>query len=189
MEERPCSITEIPEDVLQCIWEQVETNEDSLALALTCKQMASHGKKYGFLKAIQYSFKNSLTNCMKNYMNHHDSIRELHISNLAEPHEWFGEWPQKVILTRCSSKFLDVPFSPRLKTLVLKHCDIDGIRFESFPNIERIELVKFDVYPKSCLVEANCPEHGVTNLNRVYCRQISHCCENMFDKERWIRIY
>lgn len=148
MSEEPTRLLDLPEELIQHIWSFVDTNKDSLALALTCKELAAQGRKNGFLKAISYNWKMCLTSSIMGYIAHIDSLKELTINSCEDPHLWFsGDWPHTTRLINCRSDNLSPAESPRLRKLVMIDCQFKKIDFRKIPVLhEKTKKIGQDVF-------------------------------------------
>jgi hypothetical protein len=99
--------TQLSDDLLLSIWDQLSTNKESVTLLKVCKSFLSLGKENGFVRSITvgHAFDDgNMMNFIQRMSDNEKTVRKLTMFGVEDPHVWIpGMWPANVNFDSCSA--------------------------------------------------------------------------------------
>jgi len=136
-------LTDLPEDLLLCIWSFLQNNRDSISLLKTSKYLHNVGKINGYVKEISIK-KLSPFDFLEKCIKHFHSITCI----ISDSVDWMPKiWPEKVIFVFAGgNKKIDPRNAVKTKELL--------IRVKSSRQKIQINFIKFPQLKKNsiCLI-------------------------------------
>ena len=142
-------VTDLPDDILYGMFDMLETNEETIALAKTTKTWHKLAKNNGYLKKLRFTPNVNGKEYIKHYIENANTIDRVYVERQTDPHFWIFGFPRVV---NCSECELTEDFIPNggkpCKTEILIFRNMSErtapTRFKTnwslFPNLKRLVL-------------------------------------------------
>jgi hypothetical protein len=128
-------------------------NKSNINLIETCKYLYKYGQKFGFLKSIQFNYKENYNIFLERYNIHRNTIKKIKVNGVENPHLWIPNYTETLIFSHCSIYEYINPGPRALLTKVFILTDYHRyknhiklrINWDCFINLEILELYVYDV--------------------------------------------